>query len=278
MALFQCEFRSEVLKILVSMQVIVPQRSMLRDNEDGVSLEEKSLSTSDGKWPVLYLLHGLSDNQTAWTRYTAIERYAYEAGIAVVMPAVNRSFYTNMWNGSRYFDFVSDEVPEAARQFFPITSDPAFTFVAGLSMGGYGAFKMAFTYPERFAAAISLSGAVDAGAILQMDDPEIAAEFALVFKDHSTFVNSGNDLHYLVQELKKNKTDIPKLYMSCGTEDFLYTMNTGFRDYLQKAGVTLYWQEGKGAHEWGYWDMEIQKVLRWIKSGSSSWVDTEVVW
>ena len=113
---------------------------------------------SDGPPPLLYLLHGLSDDHTAWHRYTAIGRYAETAGLAVVMPAVHRSFYANEAHGHRYWDFVSEELPAVVHEFLRVTDRPEETFVAGLSMGGYGALKLALTHPERYAAAASLSG------------------------------------------------------------------------------------------------------------------------
>ncbi len=142
MALIQCDFFSETLQLSTSMNVILPQPARAR-------------------YPVLYLLHGLSDDHTTWLRRTSIERYVDPLGLAVVMPAVHRSFYSDMAHGNRYWTFVSRELPALARGFFPISSSRADTFVAGLSMGGYGAFKLALSFPQRFAAAASLSGALD---------------------------------------------------------------------------------------------------------------------
>ena len=112
--------------------------------------------------PTLWLLHGLSDDESIWSRSTSIERYVAPLGLSVVMPNVHRSFYTNMHSGYRYWDFVSEELLEKARGFFPLSSARADNFVAGLSMGGYGALKLAVTLPEQFAAAASLSGVTDA--------------------------------------------------------------------------------------------------------------------
>ena len=110
---------------------------------------------------MLYLLHGLSDDHTAWLRYTSIERYATARGLAVVMPAVHRSFYADEAHGHAYWQFVSEELPRIVAAFFRLSERPEDTFVAGLSMGGYGALKLGLHHPERFAAVASLSGAVD---------------------------------------------------------------------------------------------------------------------
>ena len=100
--------------------------------------------------PVLYLLHGLSDDHTAWSRRTSVERYAESAGIAVVMPEVQRSFYTDMVYGLRYFTYIAEELPALCRRLFPLSERREDTFIAGNSMGGYGALKAALRFPERF--------------------------------------------------------------------------------------------------------------------------------
>ena len=133
MALLSWNFHSHTLGISASANVILPQAAV----EKGEKL------------PVLCLLHGLSDDHTNWQRRTSIERYADPLGLAVVMPAVNRSFYANMAHGPRYWDFICEELPQLCAIFFPLSDKRADTFVAGLSMGGYGAFKVALSHPNR---------------------------------------------------------------------------------------------------------------------------------
>jgi len=137
MALLTCDFFSDALQVGTSMTVVLPQQT---EEQIGVTG-----GGSDGPPPLLYLLHGLSDDHSAWHRYTAIARYAEKAGLAVVMPAVHRSFYTNEAHGHRYWDFVSEELPAVVHEFLRVTDRPEETFVAGLSMGGYGALKLALT-------------------------------------------------------------------------------------------------------------------------------------
>src|SRR5690349_9975630 len=150
MILNEVNFCSETLGLLSSLYVLLPQRPLA----EAQNKPRKKLRT-------LYLLHGHSDDHTAWQRYTSIERYAEGLNLAVVMPAVHLSFYNDMAHGGRYWQFISEEVPALVRDTFPLSARREDNFVAGLSMGGYGAFKMALTHPGRFAAAASLSGAVD---------------------------------------------------------------------------------------------------------------------
>ena len=253
MAFIQCDFFSQVLSLSVSMNVILPQP--IRSS-----------------YPVLYLLHGMSDDHTIWMRRTSIERYADEYGLAVIMPAVGRSFYNNMAIGYRYWDFISEEVPQVAQGFFPLSTARAETFVAGLSMGGYGAFKLAFSHPERFAAAASLSGALDMSLNRENRPAYVTEEMAAawlaerrnIFGDLDTFVGSSNDLFYLAQQMVTANELQPRLFQCCGTEDFLYDQNQRFLAFAQSLDLDLTYEEGPGQHVWGYWDMMIQRVLAWL--------------
>jgi putative tributyrin esterase len=256
MILTEIKFRSETLGLSCTMNVIVPQRT-LKDAQSGVKPQYRTL----------YLLHGYSDDHTAWQRWTSIERYAEKYNLAVVMPAVDLSCYTDMAHGGKYWQFVSEEVPAVARDLFPLSAERADNFVAGLSMGGYGAFKMALTHPERFAAAASLSGGVDICAVFKPnDDPGNVAwleQMRNIFGDLSKVQGSSNDLFALVEKVAKGKVK-PKLYQCCGTEDFLYTHNLRFRDFVLKLPLDLTYEEGPGEHNWAYWDAMIQKVLAWL--------------
>lgn len=251
MALFHCNFFSNTLGLSVSMDVILPQ--LQPGGRPG------------GKLPVLWLLHGLSDDHTIWQRRTSIERYVEQMNLAVVMPAVDRSFYTDMAQGNRYWTYISQELPSLARSFFPLSARREDNFVAGLSMGGYGAFKLALSYPARYAAAASLSGALhnfaeDAAS----SDPTWAAELERVFGDLTKFTGGPNDIYALATRATKSRTSAPQLFQCCGTEDFLYEGNLRFKAHAEALGLPLTYEEGPGEHVWSYWDVMIQRVLTWL--------------
>jgi S-formylglutathione hydrolase FrmB len=214
------------------------------------------------KYPVLYLLHGLSDDHSIWCRRTSIERYVAPLGLAVVMPNVHRSFYTDMAQGGKYWTFVSEELPQIVKSFFPISDKREDTFVAGLSMGGYGAFKLGLSLPEKFAAAASLSGALDTPEFANREERK--EEFSRIFGDLSKIEGSKNDLFYLASTLVESGKEVPALYQCCGTEDFLYDGNVKFRDYVRSLNIGLFYEECPGVHEWGFWDKMIQNVLKWL--------------
>jgi S-formylglutathione hydrolase FrmB len=255
MALIRCDFFSESLALGTSMTVLLPQSSAGQVGVDG--------APADGPPPVLYLLHGLTDDDTAWTRYTSIERYAAARGLAVVMPQVHRSFYADEANGWKFWTFLNEELPQVVEEFFRVSTRREDTFVAGLSMGGYGALKWALRRPERFAAAASLSGALDVAYIQRFDlRPHIRELMPRVFGDR--VVQDGpDDLLHLVATA--DPATLPRLMLRCGTEDRLVAQNERFVQACAKHGVALDSDFGPGDHEWGYWDREIQTVLDWMR-------------
>jgi S-formylglutathione hydrolase FrmB len=261
MALIRCNFFSEALGLNTSITVILPQETK---RQIGMKVR-----TSRKKHPVLFLLHGLSDDSTIWLRRTSIERYVAPLGLAVVMPEAGRSFYTDMIHGLRYWTYISEELPGIARSFFPLSDRREDNFAAGLSMGGYGAFKLALSQPERFAAAASLSGALDMAESARhaAGDPKQAEwdrELRNIFGGPSKLKGGDNDLFHLAARLKRSGKPRPFLYQVCGTEDFLYEDNIRFRNFAQKLKLNLKYDEEPGEHEWGFWDKHIRNVLNWL--------------
>jgi S-formylglutathione hydrolase FrmB len=257
MILTDIKFFSDTLGLRCAMYVLLPQRSFT----DAKTKRQR-------KYRTLYLLHGHSDDHTAWQRWTSIERYVEGLNLAVVMPEVHLSFYTDMAHGGKYWQFISEEAPVVARDIFPLSSKREDNFVAGLSMGGYGAFKLALSHPDRYAAAASLSGAVDINDVVRVKrhDPENKAwleEMRTVFGDLSKVPGSRHDLFALARKVSKSSVK-PRLYQCCGTEDFLYADNVRFREAVRKLPLDLTYEEGPGEHNWAYWDKMIQNVLAWM--------------
>ncbi|MET0975323.1 MAG: alpha/beta hydrolase family protein [Leifsonia sp.] len=240
MALIQCSFFSDVLGVTTHANVLLPQSATLA----GEPL------------PVLYLLHGRSDDETAWLRWSAIERHVDGLGLAVVMPNGGRSFFTDQVVGYDYFTFITDELPRIMRAFFPLSAAREDTFVAGLSMGGYGAFSWALRKPETVAAAASLSGALDV-AVREQD-----AEWLATYGSLERARANHADLFTLASGL--DSASSPALYQWCGTEDHLIDENRRFHEHAAAQGLPLTYEEGPGGHEWARWDEQIQRVLAWL--------------
>lgn len=256
MALANFDFYSHIVGVETEMNIILPQKK----SSPGQENNENKLPE---QFPVLYLLHGLTDNHTAWVRKSSVERYLNEKGIAAVMPAVHRSFYTDMVHGYDYWTFISEEVPEVATRYFPLSTKKKKTFVAGLSMGGYGAFKLALSRPEKFAAAASLSGALDVVEAIEREE-DLEREFKLVYGSREKLQGSNDDLLALLAKVAERETDLPALYQCCGTEDFLYEDNLRFRRRAEKLEIPVTYSEEPADHNWDYWDKKIRDVLEWL--------------
>ncbi len=257
MALMHVDFFSNVLGMCVQMDVILPQRTVGQ-----IGMEGKG----GGRYPTLYLLHGMSDDHTIWQRRTSIERYVSDMGIAVVMPSTHLAWYTDTQYGYRYWEYISHELPEICRSFFNGMSDRREdTFAAGLSMGGYGAFKLGLGASETFSAVASLSGGLDIVDSLSTSwYTDRKPLWDGIFGNPQQVKGSDNDLFTLAEKLKRSRKPLPKMFMWCGTEDFLYQQNLRMRDHLQTLGYDLTYTESSGNHNWECWDAQIQNVLKWL--------------
>ena len=143
MPYFDMNFKSDSLNRNTTVSVILPEKP------------RESFKT-------LYLLHGLSDDHRAWLIRSGIVRYARKYDVAVVMPDAARSWYADTATGEKYFTLITEELPTLCRGYFAgMSARREDNFIAGLSMGGYGALKAALTYPERYAGCASLSGSLD---------------------------------------------------------------------------------------------------------------------
>ena len=229
--------------------------------------------THEGKEPkaTLYLLHGGAGNGLDWIRYTSIERYADECEVAVVMPEVDGScFYTDMKFGYNYFTFLKDEVIAVTETLLPVNKTADKRLVAGLSMGGFGAYKWAFNCPDMFAAAANLSGfssIVDlfgdpnSMAYQGKDDP--CSIISLDFGSLEELEGSIDDSKLWVDKAAENGTKLPKLFAGIGTEDFTYQFGKDYIEYMKSKGIDVHYEEMPGAHEWKVWDEMIQRFLKW---------------
>ena len=250
MALLRVNFYSDVLGRSVHMDAILPERCPAP------------------RWKTLYLLHGMTDDHSTWTRQTSIERCAQDRNLAVILPDGDLKWYADTPWGENYFEFVSRELVEHSRRMFPrLSRDRADTFVAGNSMGGYGALKCALRHPETFSKAASFSGALDAAALPQLPDPLAdQAYWEDVFGPVDQIPGSENDLFAAARACRDNRPDV---WLWCGTEDFLYDMNLRMREHLATLGYSIDYSESSGDHQWKYWDRELPRMLDWLLGGEA---------
>lgn len=262
MAVFKCNIKSQALYSSTTVNVILP----LPGSGDYNAGRAEELILKDGqKYPVLYLLHGMYGDCSNWLRSSNIERYACAHRIAVVMPEGYNSFYNDIPDGSAYFTYLTEELPRMMQALFPISAKREYNYIAGLSMGGFGAVKAALDCPDKYAAAISLSGSLRPLNPVGMDKNEGNRWFFGCYGEQGEYFDPHTqDMKIVLSDLMNEGKDIPRLYVACGTEDFLYKANVDFRDYCAGIGYPLTYEEGPGIHNWIFWDEYIQRGLDWI--------------
>ncbi|MBR3151796.1 MAG: hypothetical protein IKF46_07440 [Erysipelotrichaceae bacterium] len=249
MAVFRGTVYSASLRRNTNLNVIFPDHS---NDVDPLFEDEPK---------VLYLLHGLGGSEEEWLRFSKIEYYAKKYNFIVILPAVERSFYCNTKNGIAYFDYVARELPQICSRWLNITPKRENTFIAGESMGGYGAVKIGLFYPQNYAGIASLSGVLNYEAFKRL-----VAEEEWTEMDISELELLHDELTPLQLALKAAADpERPKLIQMCGTEDFLYADNGIFREALEEKGYGHTYLEGPGDHEWPYWDKAVQYAFMFFR-------------
>lgn len=260
MALIHVNFFSEALGMCASCDVILPQRAT---RQIGMAAAARG-----DKHPVLWLLHGASDDQTIWQRRTSIERYTAPLGLAVVMPAVSLSSYADMAHGGKYYTYIAKELPEIMRSMFPLSEKREDNFIAGLSMGGAGCMKIGLANPENYAAIGCFSaGAVNRGG--QKLTPEREARMIMTYgtTDRDALKGTVEDVFGSVQKILDENLPRPRIFHSIGTDDFILESAHETRDFFQSLHgnpFDYHYEEHPGAHTWEYWDEHIQDFLKFI--------------
>ncbi|MCI5623319.1 alpha/beta hydrolase [Anaerostipes sp.] len=251
MALIHCNFYSYTLGKDTGAYVILP--------------EHRDIKNMKQKLKTLFLFHGLNDDYTKWIRRTLVEQYVKPDDWAVIMPDAEKGYYTNAVHGNQYGDFFGEELPQIMRTVFPLLSERREdNFIAGLSMGGFGSFRCALSYPEQYCAAASFSGALNIRRE-RKDYPKYAKLYEEIFgsfdKDN---IKRENDLFYLAEKLKKEGKQIPRLYITCGKQDDMYPQSQEFIQYMDKIDVPYTYEEWEGIHDWKFWDESLRRALKWF--------------
>ena len=253
MALMQVEFKSETLKRNVTANVILP------------------VERFKGPYPTLYLLHGLTDNYNGWLSYTRIRLWAEQTGLAVVMPSGENSFYLDILvkDGclGDFGEYVGRELVEVTREMFPLSHKREDTFLAGLSMGGFGTCRNALKYCDTFGKAAILSGALH---FYEYPFEWVETEGNTIgevrnFGNLEETRDTDRNPRVLMRQIVNDSTkQFPAFYVACGLQDVLLEANRSIAEALEEAGADVTYEEGPGFHDWNFWDEYIQHVLKWL--------------
>lgn len=243
----------------------VPFSAVIPTGNFGILL---GIPRPQGPFKTLYLLHGIGSDHTDWLYNTSISAMAEAYGVAVIMPSGENGFYVDAGGGSDYGRFIGEELVRLTRGIFNLSGNRADTYIAGLSMGGFGALRNGIKYSETFGGAAGLSSALVVTPDLVIDEespfPFTRKSFyQRAFGDIELLNGSDRDLYTLAQQRAQTGA-LPRLYMACGTEDSLRPANLALRDHWLSLGIPVTYDEGPGGHEWKFWDTYIAKVLAWM--------------
>lgn len=235
--------------------------------------------SSERSYPVVYLLHGYTDDNTGWLQFGEINRYADKAiaegtlpPMIIVMPNGDSSWYINSYDGKeKYEDFFIKEFMPAVEKNYRIKNQKRYRGIAGLSMGGYGTLFYAIKYPELFAAAAPLSAAVfDDDAMTGMKDENYERTFAQLFgrslkgKERLNKAWYDNSILKLVDTKSADDLSKVRYWIDCGDDDFLTKGNCLLHIALTEKKVPHEYRVRNGAHNWMYWRTGITDALQFI--------------
>ena len=220
------------------------------------------------RYPVLYLLHGLTGHYNDWISRTNVADYAAEYRIIVVMPEGNDSWYTDSATVTtdKYESYILNELlPDVQQRYRTIEARYARS-IAGLSMGGYGAIKFGLKTPSTFVFAASMSGAFGA---TRLSEKEIGASLwgnsLKLFGPVGGETRIGNDLFEIINKLAPARvSSLPYFYFDCGTEDspLIFPFNRELSALMLEKKIPHEFRQLPGDHSWGYWDRQVQEILK----------------
>jgi S-formylglutathione hydrolase FrmB len=267
MSLIHFQFYSTQLKQNTAVDIILPTAFL------GAAFADPpyELPKKDTKFRTVYLLHGITGDHSEWHRGSQIEFTALQRRLAVVTPDVGNSFGKNLPNGANYENFLAYELPDLLESHFPLSPKREDRAIAGLSMGGYSAFRTAFAHPDIFGYTASLSGAVnikgvqnrDSNPLLDIAQTMVAFAFG---ENGQRFDENKDDLLASLNRLRRENQEIPKIFQAIGTEDFIYAENRQLGDDLKRLGFQAIYEEGPGAHDFAFWNTAVDHVLAWFAS------------
>lgn len=258
MALLNCNFCSSVLGMDTQVTVILPEH-----RHQPRKAEEK-------KYPVIYALHGLGRDHTNWLRGGQLDYHMENREAIVIMPDCAKSFYVDGKYGYDYFTYLTEELPLIVANYFPASTKREDTYIAGISMGGYGALHAAFRRPDLYGAVATFSAACDPYSI--PTESLVNTYFCRdslqnidnMFGNADVFHASVDHLPNALKACLRSGQPIPRIFMTCGRQDLAFPMNEQFRDQAMEMGAVVEWHEDDGIHDWAFWNKVLPNMLEFF--------------
>lgn len=262
MASIRLKLYSASLKTRTNVNVLLPT---LLPDQNGATTRGQEFTefyNTHGSYPVLYLLHGTFGDEGDWQRYSRIEDYARTRNVVVVMPYGENSCYRDTKSGKNYETYITQELPQIIQWMFPVSRRREDTFICGLSMGGGAAVRLGLSHQDIYGYTAGLSA--DFGSIAEKVRDSEFTVWSFAYDGVNIEKGTSVDGYYLAQKAMEAEGPKTRLYLGCGTEDFLYPDNCAFHEYLDSMGMEHVFSTSSGNHNWNFWDKEILKVLDWL--------------
>jgi S-formylglutathione hydrolase FrmB len=263
MAILTCDYFSAARKGSVSLTAVLP-----------VDMPPNDLTPVqyiDGPFPTIYLLHGYSGNRNAWLFQSKVDEWAVQNRVAVIMPdGANRFYLDNDDTEELYGAFVGEELIDVTRRLFPLSDKREDTAISGVSMGGFGAIRNGLKYANTFGFIIAISSALitDEIAAMKPGEGNIIASYDYyrhTFGELQKLLGSDKDPKYLAKRTTEAGIRIPRMFMACGTEDFLYEQNSDYHNYLTNIGYAHEWWVTSGEHNFDFVNRAMPVAMDWLK-------------
>ena len=255
MVLFRGDVKCKSLQRRTSISVILPSDNIhfLQDTEEIVPKPYRTL----------YLLHGLYGSDDIFLANTSIQKFAEDNGIAIVIPCGENSFYVDNRKAHAYYgEYVGQELLDITRNIFPLSDKREDTFIAGFSMGGYGAIRNGLKYSQNFSKIGMISAALITDDMVDYaDDGNVLRSrdfYESIFGDLDKVKDSDMDPKYLIDSCE----DLPEIFMACGVDDFLFEKNVDFHEFLKSRNVDATFIKAPGEHTWEFCDKYIKEFIK----------------
>lgn len=273
-----------IIVLAVFTPALVAQHGKVYDN---LSMESKILKmerkyaiylppdyeSSERSYPVLYLLHGMGDDQTGWVQFGEVLHITDKAikegkatAMIIVMPDANTEVkgYANLPDGNwNYEDFFFEELMPFVEKTYRIKSEKRYRAISGLSMGGGGTFTYALRHPELFSAACPLSASCGPLSIEEAKKRLKRSERNFTDVQVQSYFERQNVLE-LIKILPEKQKNAVRWYIDCGDDDFLFEGNSLAHIAMRKKGIKHEFRIRDGAHNWTYWRESLPEVLEFV--------------
>ena len=255
MVLFRGDIKCKSLQRRTSVSVILPA--------DNIHFLNNSEEIVEKPYRTLYLLHGLYGSDDIFLANTSIQKFAEDNGIAIVIPCGENSFYVDNEKAHAYYgEYVGQELLDITRNIFPLSDKREDTFIAGFSMGGYGAIRNGLKYSNNFSKIGMISAALITDDIVNYvsDDNVLRSRdfYESIFGNLDELQGSDMDPKALID----NCSNVPDIFMACGYDDFLHDKNVEFYEFLSSKNIESNFIEAPGEHTWEFCDKYIKEFIK----------------